>query len=88
MYWQQIQHYNLTFKEPGHMRTSESLVGPVESILHWSPGPVGWKGLRLHVILCFYLKVDYISSSKTAGCIACSEDVSYILTVQRKRQLC
>ena len=44
MYWQQIQHYNLTFKEHGHMRTSESLVGPIESTLHWFNGPVGWKG--------------------------------------------
>ena len=25
------------------MRASETLVGPVESILHWSGGPVGWK---------------------------------------------
>ena len=31
MYVQQIQD-NLTLKEPGHMRASESLVGPVESI--------------------------------------------------------
>ena len=43
MYWQQIKHYNLTLKEPGHMRTSENLVGPAESILHWSGGPVGRK---------------------------------------------
>ena len=49
MYWQKIQH-NLTLKEPGHFliytfyrRASESLVGPVESMLHWSGGPVGWK---------------------------------------------
>ena len=49
MYCQQIQH-NLTLKEPGHFliytfykRASESLVGPVKSILHWSGGPVGWK---------------------------------------------
>ena len=28
MCWQQIQHY-LTIKKPGHMRASESLVGPV-----------------------------------------------------------
>ena len=25
------------------MRASKSMVGPVESILHWSGGPVGWK---------------------------------------------
>ena len=44
MYWQQIQ-YNLTLKEPGHMymRASESLVRPVESILHWFGWSVGWK---------------------------------------------
>ena len=42
MYWQQIQH-NLKLKEPGHFliytfyrRASKILVGPVESILHWS----------------------------------------------------
>ena len=40
MYLQQIPH-SLTLKEPGPMRASESLVGPVESILHWSGGPVG-----------------------------------------------
>ena len=42
MYWQHI-HHNLTLKEPGHMWASESLVGPVESILHWSGGPEGWR---------------------------------------------
>ena len=42
MYWQQIQH-NLTLDESGHMRASESLVRPVESILHWPGGPVSWK---------------------------------------------
>ena len=48
MYWQQIQH-NLTLREPGpflikkiYRRASGSLVGPVESILHWSGGPAGW----------------------------------------------
>ena len=35
--------YNLTFKEPGLMRAGESLI--VESILHWSSGPVGCKYL-------------------------------------------
>ena len=42
MYSQQIQH-NLTLKGPGHMRATESLVGPAKSISHWSDGPVGWK---------------------------------------------
>ena len=49
MYWQQIQH-NLALnilKELCHLHNlyaaSESLVGPVESIFHWSGGPVGWK---------------------------------------------
>ena len=46
MYWQQIHvQHNLTLKEPGHMRASESLIGPVPSILHWSDGLVGWKRL-------------------------------------------
>ena len=42
MHWQQIQH-NLALKEFVllHMWASESLVGPVKSILHWSDGPVG-----------------------------------------------
>ena len=40
MYWQQIQHIS-TLKEHGHIRTSKSLVGPVELTLHWSGWPVG-----------------------------------------------
>ena len=39
MYLQQ----NAILKEPGLMRAGESLIGPVESILHWSGGPVGCK---------------------------------------------
>ena len=42
MYWQQIQQ-NFKLEESSHMRASESLVGPVEFILHWPGGPVGWK---------------------------------------------